>query len=215
MKSVLIIGLGRFGRHMAQKFLEEGNAVLAVEKNEERADNAVNIVNDIQIGNATDENFIKSLGVNNFDLCVVAIGDDFQSSLEITVLLKDYGAKFVLARASREVHKKLLLRNGADHVVYAEREMAERLAIKFGAKNLFDYIELTKDVAIYEIATPDNWIGKTIVEKSIRTRYNISILATKKDGKIYPLPNPDHKFSSDETLMILAENKVAKNLIKL
>lgn len=214
MKSILIIGLGRFGRHMATKLIEDGNSVLAIEKSEERADNAVNLVNDIQIGNATDETFIKSLGVNNFDLCVVAIGDDFQSALEITVLLKDYGAKFVLARACREVHKKLLLRNGADHVVYAEKEMAERLAIKYGAKNLFDYIELTKDVAIYEIAVPDNWVGKTIVEKSIRTRYNISILATKKGGKISPLPSPDHVFTNEETLMIMAENSVARNLIK-
>ena len=129
MKSVLIIGLGRFGRHMAQKLIEEGNDVLAVEKSEERADNAVSIIDDIHIADATDEAFMKSLGVNDFDLCVVAIGDNFQNALEITVLLKDLGAKYILARASREVHRKLLLRNGADHVVYAEREMAERLAI--------------------------------------------------------------------------------------
>ena len=140
MKSVLIIGLGRFGRHMAQKLIDEGNDVLAVEKSEERADNAVSIIDDIHIADATDEAFIKSLGVNDFDLCVVAIGDNFQNALEITVLLKDLGAKYILARASREVHRKLLLRNGADHVVYAEREMAERLAIKYGAKNIFDYI---------------------------------------------------------------------------
>ena len=148
MKSILVIGLGRFGRHITRKLLEEGNSVLAVEKNEERADNAINILPDIQIADATNETFIKSLGVNNFDLCVVAIGDNFQSALEITVLLKDFGAKYILARACRDVHRKLLLRNGADHVVYAEREMAERLAIKYGSKNIFDYIELTSEVAI-------------------------------------------------------------------
>lgn len=136
MKSILVIGLGRFGRHITRKFLEEGNSVLAVEKNEGRADNAINILPDIQIADATNETFIKSLGVNNFDLCVVAIGDNFQSALEITVLLKDFGAKYILARACRDVHRKLLLRNGADHVVYAEREMAERLAIKYGSKNI-------------------------------------------------------------------------------
>lgn len=152
MKSILVIGLGRFGRHITRKFLEEGNSVLAVEKNEERADNAINILPDIQIADATNETFIKSLGVNNFDLCVVAIGDNFQSALEITVLLKDFGAKYILARACRDVHRKLLLRNGADHVVYAEREMAERLAIKYGSKNIFDYIELTPEVAICEVA---------------------------------------------------------------
>ena len=203
MKSILIIGLGRFGRHMASKFIEEGNSVLAIEKSEERADNAINIVKDIQIGDATNELFIESLGVGNFDLCVVAIGDNFQSALEITVLLKDHGAPFILARASRDVHRKLLLRNGADHVVYAEREMAERLAIKYGSKHMFDYIELTPEVAICEIATPENWYGKSIVEKGIRKRYNISILAIKKDEKIYPLPHPDHVFNRDETLIII------------
>ena len=116
MKNVLIIGLGRFGRHMAKKFIEEGNDVLAVEISEERADSAIEIVQNIQIGDATDERFIQSLGVDNFDLCVIAIGDRFQVSLEITVLLKDMGAPYVIARASRDIHKKLLLRNGADYV---------------------------------------------------------------------------------------------------
>ena len=128
MKSVLVIGLGRFGRHMARKLIEEGNTVLAVEKDETRADAAVEIVHDIQIGDAANELFMRSLGVGNFDLCVVAVGDNFQSALEITVLLKDLGAQYVLARASRDVHRKLLLRNGADYVVYAERDVAERLA---------------------------------------------------------------------------------------
>lgn len=204
MKSILIIGLGRFGRHMAQKLIDEGNEVLAVEKNEERADNAVSIIDDIHIADATDEAFMKSLGVNNFDLCVVAIGDNFQNALEITVLLKDLGAKYILARASREVHRKLLLRNGADHVVYAEKEMAERLAIKYGAKNIFDYFELSEDTAICEIAVPDGWVGKTILQKSVRNKYNVSILATKKDGVIYANPSPDHIFDRHETLMVLA-----------
>lgn len=214
MKSILIIGLGRFGRHMAMKFIEEGNSVLAVEKEEERADNAINIIDNIQIGDATNEVFIKSLGINNFDLCVVAIGDDFQSALETTVLLKDLGAKFILARASRDVHRKLLLRNGADNVVYAEREMAERLAIKYGAKNVFDYVELTPEVAIYEIAVPEAWWGKSIVEKSVRTRYHISILATKKGGQIEPLPHPDHIFTRDETLIVMGKADSIRNLIR-
>ena len=213
MKSVLIIGLGRFGRHMAEKLIEEGNAVLAIDKSEERADNAVSIINDIQIADSTDEAYIKSLGVNNFDLCVVAIGDNFQSALEITVLLKDFGAKFILARASREVHRKLLLRNGADHVVYAEREMAERLAIKYGGKNLFDYIELSEDTAIFEIAVPDGWAGKTIIQKSVRKKYNMSILATKQDGVIYPNPSPDHIFDRNERLMVMANSKDIERLI--
>lgn len=203
MKNILVIGLGRFGRHIAAKFIEEGNEVFGVEKDEDRADHATEIMRDIQIGDATDESFVETLGVNNFDICVIAIGDNFQSALEITVLLKDYGAQYILARASREVHRKLLLRNGADHVVYAEREMAERLAIKYGAKNIFDYIELTPEIGIYEIAVPPAWWGKTIVEKAVRTRFKVSIMAVKREGKIFPLPPADHVFSSNETLMVM------------
>lgn len=214
MKSILIIGLGRFGRHMSKKLIEQGNSVLAIDSSEVRADNAVDILPDIQIGDSTNESFIRSLGVNNFDLCVVAIGDNFQAALETTVLLKDYGANYILARACKQIHKKLLLRNGADHVVYAEREVAERLAIRYGSRNLFDYIELSPEYAIYEIAVPDNWVGKTIAEKGIRAKFNINILATKKDKKIDPNPSPDHVFDANETLMILAEHNVAKNFIK-
>ncbi|MCI5509249.1 MAG: TrkA family potassium uptake protein [Eubacterium sp.] len=210
MKNVLIIGLGRFGRHMAKKFIEEGNDVLAVEISEERADSAIEIVQNIQIGDATDERFIQSLGVDNFDLCVIAIGDRFQVSLEITVLLKDMGAPYVIARASRDIHKKLLLRNGADYVVYGERELAERLAVKFGADNIFDYIVLDSEYAIYEIAVPRSWYGKSIVELSIRNKYKVSILATKKDGRIYPLPHPEHIFSPDETLMVMGNEESIK-----
>ena len=210
MKNVLIIGLGRFGRHMAKKFIEEGNDVLAVEISEERADSAIEIVQNIQIGDATDERFIQSLGVDNFDLCVIAIGDRFQVSLEITVLLKDMGAPYVIARASRDIHKKLLLRNGADYVVYGERELAERLAVKFGADNIFDYIVLDSEYAIYEIAVPRSWYGKSIVELSIRNKYKVSILATKKGGRIYPLPHPEHIFSPDETLMVMGNEESIK-----
>ena len=214
MKSVLVIGLGRFGRHLSRKFIEEGNAVLAIEKDETRADWAVNIVNEIQIGDATNEDFIKSLGVNNFDICVVAVGDNFQTALEITVLLKDFGAEYIIARASRDVHRKLLLRNGADHVVYAEREIAEKIAIKYGAKNVFDYLELTPDIAIYEIKIPESWLNKTIIEKAVRTRYHVSILATKKNGGIFPLPPTNHVFAADETLIVMGTAKSIKEITR-
>ena len=214
MKSVLVIGLGRFERHLSRKFIEEGNAVLAIEKDETRADWAVNIVNEIQIGDATNEDFIKSLGVNNFDICVVAVGDNFQTALEITVLLKDFGAEYIIARASRDVHRKLLLRNGADHVVYAEREIAEKIAIKYGAKNVFDYLELTPDIAIYEIKIPESWLNKTIIEKAVRTRYHVSILATKKNGRIFPLPPTNHVFAADETLIVMGTAKSIKEITR-
>lgn len=214
MKSILIIGLGRFGRHMAKKLIEDGNDVLAVEKSEERADNAVGFINDIQIADATDESFIKSLGVSNFDLCVVAIGENFQSALEITVLLKDLGAKYIVARASREVHRKLLLRNGADHVVYAEREMAERLAVRYGCDNIFEYFELSGKAAIIEIGVPESWIGKSIEQKAVRKKYNINIFATKSNGEVFPNPSPSHIFTRDETLIVLASENDIERLLR-
>ena len=203
MKSILIIGLGRFGRHMAQKFLERGHEVLAIDIREERADDVVGTIQQILIGDATDERFMESLGISNFDLAVIAIGENFQTVLEITVLLKDLGCKYIVARATRDVHKKLLLRNGADYVSYAEREVAERLAIKFGADNIFDYVELTPEIGIYEIAVPKKWLGQSMVDLSIRTKYHVSVLATKKENQIFPLPHPSHVFEEDESVMVM------------
>lgn len=214
MKSILIIGLGRFGRHMAQKFYEQDNDVMAVDIIEDRVNAALPYVTNAQIGDATDEMFLESLGVDNYDLCVVTIGDNFQSSLETTALLKDLGANYVLSRASRDVHAKFLLRNGADEVIYTEKETAERLAVKFGSDNIFNYIELNKDFSIYEISVPEGWVGKSILQKNVRSKYNISILATKVGDNIYPLPHPDHIFTADELLMVLGKNEDVERLIK-
>ena len=203
MKSVLIIGLGRFGRHMAQKFIENGHEVMAIDISEDRADDAVGLIQQILIGDATEERFMEGIGVRNFDLAVCAVGENFQTVLEITVLLKDLGCKYIIARATRDVHKKLLLRNGADYVVYAEREVAERLAIKFGADNIFDYVELTPEIGIYEIAVPEKWKNKSMVDLSIRTKYHVSVMAIKKQGKIFPLPHPTHVFEADESVMVM------------
>lgn len=215
MKSVLLIGLGRFGRHMAEKLLEEGNEVLGVDICEERVNDAMDMLTNAQIGDATNELFVESLGVWNFDLCVVAIGDNFQNSLETTALLKDYGAPFVLSRANRDVHAKFLLRNGADRIVYPEKEMAQRMAVKYGNDNIFDCIELTDEYSIYEIPVPESWVGKSILEKDVRKKYGISILATKRLETLYPLPGAEHVFAEDENLIILGHFKDVRAVIKL
>ena len=214
MKSILIIGLGRFGRHMAQKFYEQGNDVMAVDCVEERVNVVLPYVTNAQIGDATDEMFLSSLGISNYDLCVVTIGDNFQSSLETTALLKDLGANYVLSRASRDVHAKFLLRNGADEVIYTEKETAERLAVKFGSDSIFNYIELNKDFSIYEISVPNGWVGKSILQKNVRSKYNVSILAIKVGDNMYPLPHPDHIFTEDEILMVLGRDEDVERLIK-
>ncbi len=208
MKAILLIGLGRFGRHMAIKLHELGHQVLAVDQNEERVNEVLPFVTNAQIGDSTNEQFIASLGVRNFDLCVVAIGDNFQSSLETTSLLKEQGAAFVLARANRDVHAKFLLRNGADDVIYAEKEMAIRAAVKYSSDNVFDYIELTPEHSIYETPVPPAWVGKSIIQLAVRTRYHISILALKHGpDQLEPLPKPDHIFSGEETMLILGANR--------
>ena len=215
MKSILLIGLGRFGRHMAQKLKDLHHEVLAVDQSEERVNAALAYVTNAQIGDTTSEAFIASLGVRNFDLCVVAIGDDFQSSLETTALLKDYGAPLVLARASRDVHAKFLLRNGADEVIYPEKQTAAWAAVRYSADHIFDYIQLTPDHSIYETAVPTTWVGKTIAQMAIRQKYRINILATKRGDVLDPLPGPNHVFSVEETLLMLGDNHDLQKFLRL
>lgn len=163
MKSILLIGLGRFGRHVAMKLDELHHQVMAVDKEEGRVEAVLPFVTSAQIGDATNEEFLSSLGVRNFDVCIVAIGDNFQNSLETTSLLKELGARMVVSRAARDVQAKFLLRNGADEVVYPERQLADWTAIRYSADHILDYIELDNDHSIFEVAVPDKWMGKTII----------------------------------------------------
>ncbi len=215
MKSVLLIGLGRFGKHVARKLTELHHEVLAIDKDEERVDAVLPFVTSAQIGDATNEQFIASLGVRNFDLCIVAIGDNFQSSLETTALLKDYGAPLIVARANRDVHAKFLLRNGADHIVYPERQVASWAAVRFSADNIFDYIQLTNDYSIYETPLPSDWVGKTIIDLRVRQVHKINILAVKYQGRLEPLPGPEHMFREEETLLVMGSNKDLAKFLRL
>ena len=183
MKSVLLIGLGRFGRSVAEKLNELHHQVLAVDRDEERVNEALPLVTDAQIGDATSETFLRTLGVDNFDVCIVTIGEDFQSSLETTSLLKELGAKKVVSRASREVHKKFLLRNGADDVVYPEGQLAAWTAIRHTTDLVQDYIALDSEYAIYDLAVPADWQGKTVGALDIRKKYSLNLLAVRESGK--------------------------------
>lgn len=214
MRSFLVIGLGRFGKHMVKKLSEQNNEVLAVDIREERVNACMHMCTDAQIGDCTDPDFIASLGVGNFDVVIVAIGDNFQASLEATALVKEMGAKFVFARANRDIHKKFLLHNGADEVVYPERETAERFAVRFGTKNILDYFRLSDDYSIYEVETPKSWIGKTILEQNVRQKYNLSILAVKKNGRFSNIPGPDHLLSANETLLVLGSKDSIKEIMR-
>ncbi|MDD7178492.1 MAG: TrkA family potassium uptake protein [Lachnospiraceae bacterium] len=205
MKTVLLIGLGRFGKHIAMKMNELHHQVMAVDKNEERVEALLPYVTNAQIGDSTNEEFLKSLGVRNFDLCIVTIGSDFQSSLETTSLLKELGAKLVVSRASRDIHAKFLLRNGADEVLYPERQLASWAAIRYTSDHIADYVEIDKDYGIFEVEVPMNWYEKSIRELDIRNRYNVNILGIKRDEKISMNIAPDTQLMSDDTIMVLGK----------
>ena len=207
MKSVLLVGLGRFGRHMALKLNELNHQVMAIDKKEELVNAVLPFVTNAQIGDTTNEDFLKSLGVNNYDMCIVAIGNDFQSSLETTSLLKDLGGKLVISRAARDIQAKFLLRNGADQVIYPEKQVANWAVVRYSADHILDFIEIDDNYAIFEVTTPTNWIGKTIGQIDIRKKFGINIMAIKQDGKMSLTILPDTVLKADETMLVLGEYK--------
>lgn len=214
MKSFLIIGLGRFGKHLAEKFYELGDEVMAIDIDEERVQNIIPLVTSAKIGNCTNIDTMKTLGVGNFDVCFVCIGSNFQSSLEITSLLKDLGARKVISKAGSDIHAKFLRRNGADDVVYPERDSSFRIASRNSIDNVFDYIELSEDTAIYEIPVAESWINKSISQIDVRKKYNINILAIKENNKITTLPTAEYVFYGGEHLVILGHTQNVDKLMK-
>lgn len=187
MKNILLIGLGRFGRHLAMELNRLGHQIMAVDRDEERVNECMPFVTNAQIGDSTRLEFLRSLGIGNYDICYVTICGSFQDSLETVSLLKELGAKTVVARADRDVQEKFLLRNGADYVTYPEKQLAKWSATRYTANHLFDYIELDDRHAIVEVAVPERWVGQTVGELNIRRKYGINLLGLKKDGKpMYP-----------------------------
>lgn len=215
MKSILLIGLGRFGRHVAIKLHELRHQVMAVDWREECVEAVLPYVTSAQIGDSKNEEFMSSLGVRNFDVCIVAIGDDFQSSLETTSLLKDLGARFVVARAARDVHAKFLLRNGADEIVYPEKQLAAWTAIRYSSDHIFDYIELNADHAIVEVAVPDAWAGQTVGALDVRRKFGLNVLAVKRQGKMNANVASDTMLLRDETVLVLGSNQAIQRCFHL
>lgn len=207
MKSVLLIGLGRFGKHIALQLNQLGHQIMGVDNNEERVNDTMDILTNAQIGDSTNEEFLRSLGIDNYDICIVAIGNDFQSSLETTCSLKELGAKFVVSRAERDGQAKFLLRNGADEVVYPEKQVAKWAAIRYSSDHILDYIELDDAHSIFEVSVPEEWIGLSIGQLDIRKKYNINIMGVKKEGKISTMITPDTILSEEKTLLVLGEYK--------
>lgn len=215
MKSILLIGLGRFGRHVALQLHKLGHQVMGIDHDEERVNDAMDIVTNAQIGDSSNEEFLSTLGVANYDVCIVAIGNDFQSSLETTYSLKELGAKFVVSRAERDGQAKFLLRNGADEVVYPEKQVARWAAIRYSCDHILDYIELDDTHSIFEVSVPSAWIGLSIGQLDIRKKYSINIMAIKKNGEMSVLVDPDDVLTTDTTLLVIGEYKALQKCFNI
>ena len=213
MKSILVIGIGRFGKHLCMDLVENGNDVMAVDEKEENLEDILAVVTSAKIADCTREEVLRSFGVGNFDICFVCIGTNFQSSLEITSLLKELGAPYVISKATRDIQAKFLLRNGADEVVYPDRDIAKRIAIKVSANHVYDYMEMG-DYSIYEIQPLEEWVGKSIKDMNFRVKYNANILGIKKEGHSTLLPDADHVFTADEHLMVIGKREDIDRIVK-
>lgn len=192
-----------------------GHQVMAVDINEERINDVLPFVTNAQIGDSTNEEFLRTLGIGNFDVCFVTISSNFQNSLETTSLLKELGAKSVVSRAERDVQAKFLLRNGADNVVYPEKQMAKWAAIRYSADHIFDYIEIDEQHAIFEVQVPKEWIGKSVGELDIRRRFGINILGIKRAGKTDVSVMSNTILSDDITVLALGEYKALQKCFRI
>ncbi len=214
MKSILVIGLGRFGQHLCRKFIELKNEVMVIDSNEELVEAMMPVATNAQIGDCTKKEVIKSIGVNHFDICFVCIGTDFQSSLEITYLLKENGAKYVVSKATREIQAKFLLRNGADEVVFPEKDMAEETAMRFSDSHIYDYMEVGKDFSVYEIPVAAEWVGKTIKEVEFCSKYHVNIIAYTRGDGTHLMQGAGHVFDEKEHLMVIGKVEDVEKLLK-
>lgn len=215
MKSILLIGVNRFGSLLANQFSKHGHEIMAIDKNEDRVNAILPIVTDAQIGDSTNEAFLRSLGVNNYDVCIVTIGGDFQSSLETTSLLKELGGKMVVSRADRDVQAKFLLRNGADEVIIPEKQIAQWAAIRYGSEHVLDYLKLDDDHAIYEVPVPKDWIGKSIAKMDVRKKFGINILGVKENGKMNLSVTPETVLSGDKSILVLGKQRAIEKCFRI
>ena len=215
MKSILLIGLGKFGMHIAKELSEIKCEVMAVDIDEKKVDAVLPFVNTAQIGDSTDEVFLSSLGVENYDVCIVTIGENFQHSLETASLLKDLGAQKVVSRVDSDVHAKFLLRNGADEVLDPEKQLATWAAVRYSSEHVLDYIELDDDHAIFEVTVPESWVGKTIGQLDVRKSHNINVLGVKQNGALQLTITPETMLESGETLLVLGTNKAVQKCFRI
>ena len=212
MKSILVIGMGRFGTYLAHNLADMGNQGMVVDKDEEIIERLAPYFTDALTGDCAQEEVLKEIGVNNFDVVFVTMGSSFQSSLEVSALAKDLGAKHVVSMSGSEIQSKFLLRNGADEVIYPQKDMALKTAVRYNVENIFDFIQLDNDNGIFELAIPKEWVGKDVVSANIRKEYNLNVLAVKKGGKETLLAIAGYVFSEDDHVVVAGSFKDVERL---
>lgn len=215
MKSVLLIGVGRYGYHLAVSLSKMGHQIMAIDKNEERINKVIPYVTSAKIGDSTSTEVLSSIGVGNYDLCIVTISQSFQDSMETTSLLQEMGAKKIVSRAETEIHGKFLLRNGADHVVFPEKQLARWTAVRYTSDNVLDFIEVDDSHGIFEVRIPENWLGKTIAKLDVRRNYDINILAVKEGSKVSYTIDPNLELTAGQTLLVLGEYRALQKCFRL
>lgn len=212
-KSILLIGLGRFGKHLCKNLSELGNQIMILDKNEEDVSEMMQYAVSAKVGDCTNEEVLKSIGISNFDVVFICIGSDFQSSLEATSLAKELGAKKVISKATRDIQEKFLLKNGADEIIYPDRDLARISAVKYSSDSVFEYIDLSDEVSAIEILPKKAWIGRSLRELELRRVYGISVLGVKERGRFKFALNPDYKIKEDTHIMVAGENKDIETLV--
>ena len=214
MKTFLIIGMGSFGHHLCRALAEQKCEVMIVDQRSECLEDMLPQVASARVGDCTNPEVLRSFSIESFDACFVCLGEDVLGSLQVTSLLKELGAKKVFSKADDDVQAKFLLRNGADHIIYPEREAALRLAISESSDSIFDCIPLTSDHSIYELEPMDRWIGKSLKELNFRVKYHLTIIAAMRDGVIRPNLSPDYVFKADEHLLVLGRIEDIRKVVR-
>lgn len=206
-KQFAVLGIGNFGASVANSLANSGYDVLAVDNDEDRLSRLSTDVAQSVIGDVTNETFLKSLGIRNFDVAIVAIGEDLQSSIITTIILKEEGVPYIVAKAETELHERVLRKVGATRVVFPEKDMGSRIAYSLTATKVLDFLELSETDSIMEIIPPQVWIGKSLLDSKIREKYDVSIIAVKTDNSIITSPHADYVIKKEDLLIIIGSNE--------
>lgn len=207
MVSVLLIGMGKFGRTLGEKLLGMGDEVMIVDRNEDAINSLASKYTNALIANCMNEENLAAMDIPSFDVCVVAIGDDFQSSLEITSILKDLGAKKIISRATTEIQRKLLLRMGADEVIYPDMDIAEKLAVRLNSRNVINYIDIDADYSIFEISVPAKWVDRKLIDVNPRVKYGMNILTVKKGRQVIASLDGNYVFEAEDQIVVFGNTE--------